>query len=168
STKGLCIRIGWSVVPTFLYDPLILLAQRFIYPSNCESRASWNSLAKIPAGWYTSTVTSSSTASNGGNSPSVSTTTQAHDLLKKADNAIATISSALSYIGSAVNRLAYQENSLTVAMVNTEAARSRIEGADMAYEQLNATKLQILQQTFTAMLAQANISPQSILSFMQR
>ena len=129
--------------------------------------ANWNSLAKIPAGWYTSTVTSSSAVSNGGNSPSVSTTTQAHELLKKADNAIATISSALSYIGSAVNRLAYQENSLTVAMVNTEAARSRIEDADMAYEQLNASKRQILQQTSTAMLAQANISPQSILSLMQ-
>jgi len=77
-------------------------------------------------------------------------------------------SGALSYIGSAVNRLTYQENSLTVAMVNTEAARSRIEDADMAYEQLEATKLQILQQISTAMLAQANISPQSILSLMQR
>jgi flagellin-like hook-associated protein FlgL len=126
--------------------------------------ASWNSLAKIPAGWYTSTVTSSSTVSNGGNSPSVSTTTLAQDLLKKVDNAIATVSSALSYIGSIVNRLGYQENGLTVAKVNTEAARSRIEDADMAEEQVNATKFQILQQTSSTMLAQANFSPQTILS----
>lgn len=131
--------------------------------------ADWDALTKLPPGWSSSgTYESSSPVSDGTKSPSVSTTTDAHTLLQKADNAIATISSALSYIGSAVNRLTYQGNSLTVAMVNTEAARSRIEDADMAYEQLNATKLQILQQTSTAMLAQANISPQSILSLMQR
>ncbi|MBF8277208.1 MAG: hypothetical protein HW390_2281, partial [Candidatus Brocadiaceae bacterium] len=80
------------------------------------------------------------------------------------DTAIADVSEALSYIGSVVNRLSYQESSLTVAKTNTEAARSRIEDADMAYEQLNATKLTILQQTASAMLAQANSGPQSILS----
>jgi len=53
---------------------------------------------------------------------------------------------------------------LTVAKTNTEAARSRIEDADMAYEQLQATKLQILQQTASAMLSQANTGPQSILT----
>lgn len=133
--------------------------------TNNGTTGSWNSLVKIPDGvWYTSTVTSSSTVSNGSNSPSVSTTTLAQDLLKKVDNAIATVSSALSYIGSTVNRLSYQENALTVAKVNTEAARSRIEDADMAEEQVNATKFQILQQTSSAMLAQANFSPQTILS----
>lgn len=85
-------------------------------------------------------------------------------LMGRIDNAISDISEALSYIGSVVNRLSYQETSLTVAKTNTEAARSRIEDADMAYEQLNATKLQILQQTASSMLAQANSGPQSILS----
>jgi len=85
-------------------------------------------------------------------------------LMGRIDTAIADVSAALSYIGSVVNRMSYQESSLTVAKTNTEAARSRIEDADMAYEQLNATKLQILQQTASAMLAQANTGPQSILS----
>ena len=80
------------------------------------------------------------------------------------DTAIADVSEALSYIGSVVNRLTYQEASLTTAKTNTESARSRIEDADMAYEQLEATKLQILQQTASAMLAQANSGPQAILS----
>lgn len=80
------------------------------------------------------------------------------------DDAIADVSEALSYIGSVVNRLTYQEASLTVARTNTEAARSRIEDADMAFEQLQSTKFQILQQTASAMLAQANSGPQSILS----
>ncbi len=85
-------------------------------------------------------------------------------LMGRIDTAIADVSEALSYIGSVVNRLSYQESSLTTAKTNTESARSRIEDADMAYEQLEATKLQILQQTASAMLAQANSGPQAILS----
>ena len=85
-------------------------------------------------------------------------------LMGRIDTAIADVSAALSYIGSVVNRLSYQEASLITAKTNTEAARSRIEDADMAYEQLEATKLQILQQTASAMLAQANSGPQAILS----
>lgn len=88
----------------------------------------------------------------------------AQALMGRIDNAIADVSEALSYIGSVVNRLTYQETSLTLAKINTEAAKSRIEDADMAYEQLEATKLQILQQTASAMLAQANTGPQALLS----
>jgi flagellin len=83
------------------------------------------------------------------------------------DTAIADVSEGLSYIGAVVNRLTYQETSLTVARTNTEAARSRIEDADMAYEQLESTKFQILQQTASAMLAQANAGPQSIMQLFQ-
>ncbi|MCF6149823.1 MAG: flagellin [Candidatus Kuenenia sp.] len=93
----------------------------------------------------------------------VTSSASAQALMGNIDTAIADVSEALSYIGSVVNRLTYQETSLTVARTNTEAARSRIEDADMAYEQLQATKLQILQQTASAMLAQANAGPQSIL-----
>jgi flagellin len=79
------------------------------------------------------------------------------------DSAIDKVSSALTYIGSSINRLSYQQESLSIAMTNTEAAHARIVDADMAYEQLESTKLQILQQTATAMLAQANGAPQAIL-----
>ncbi len=80
------------------------------------------------------------------------------------DNAISDVSKSLSFIGANVSRLTFQEESLTVAKVNTESARSRIMDADMATEQLNQSKLQILQQTATSMLAQANTAPQAILS----
>ncbi|MBI5307490.1 MAG: flagellin, partial [Planctomycetes bacterium] len=86
----------------------------------------------------------------------VASSASAQVLMGRIDTAIADVSEALSYIGSVVNRLSYQEASLTTAKTNTESARSRIEDADMAYEQLEATKLQILQQTASAMLAQAN------------
>ena len=94
----------------------------------------------------------------------VGSAASAQVLMGRIDTAIADVSAALSYVGSTVNRMSFQESSLTVAKTNTEAARSRIEDADMAYEQLNATKLGILQQTASAMLAQANSGPQSILS----
>ena len=73
------------------------------------------------------------------------------------------VSKALGYIGATVNRMDYQEASLSVAKVNTEASFNRIMNADMAFEQVEATKWAILQQTAVAMLAQANMAPQSIL-----
>ena len=89
---------------------------------------------------------------------------QAETFMQQIDDSIDNVSAALRYTGALVNRLTYQETSLTVARTNTLSARSRIMDADMAYEQLEATKLQILQQTATAMLAQANVMPQNILT----
>jgi flagellin len=79
------------------------------------------------------------------------------------DTAISTVSLELQYVGSLVNRLDVKEANLQTAITNTEAAKSRIEDADMAKEQLEATKLQILQQTATVQLAQANAAPQGVL-----
>ena len=87
----------------------------------------------------------------------------ANDFMKAVDKASLKVSEGLSYIGAIVNRLDYQEASLSVAKVNTEASWNRIMNADMAYEQLEATKYQILQQTAVTMLAQANMGPQAIL-----
>jgi flagellin len=79
------------------------------------------------------------------------------------DSAISTVSLELQYVGSLSNRLDVKESNLQTAITNSEAAKSRIEDADMAKEQLEATKLQILQQTATVQLAQANTAPQAIL-----
>lgn len=98
---------------------------------------------------------------------SVSTMQTAQDFMDQVDSAINRVTDGLSYIGSMINRLSFQEESLTVAQTNTEAAYSRIVDADMASEQLESTKLLILQQTATAMLSQANTAPQSILSLFQ-
>jgi flagellin len=84
--------------------------------------------------------------------------------MKKIDDAIAAVSDSIAKIGASVSRLTFKEETLVVAKINTEAAYSRIMNADMAAEQLEATKLQILQQTATAMLAQANVAPQAILA----
>lgn len=83
------------------------------------------------------------------------------DLIKTASGSV---SAALQTIGAATARLTFKEENVTIARTNVEAAHNRVMNADLAYEQLEATKLQILQQTAIAMLAQANVAPQNILS----
>jgi len=95
---------------------------------------------------------------------SVSSQGNAQLFMEKIDTAISKVSEALGYIGAMQNRLSFQEASLSVAQTNTLASYNRIMSADMAYEQLEATKLQILQQTATAMLATANMMPQYVLA----
>jgi flagellin-like hook-associated protein FlgL len=80
------------------------------------------------------------------------------------DAAIDTVSARLRTIGAVSGRLSFREETLSVAHANTEAAFNRIMNADMAYEQVEVTKLSILQQTSLAMLSQANMMPQNILS----
>ncbi len=74
------------------------------------------------------------------------------------------VSSQLSKIGSLNGSLTFKEDQISVAQINTEGAYNRIMNANMAEEQVNASKLMILQQTATAMLAQANAAPQFLLS----
>ncbi len=81
-----------------------------------------------------------------------------------ADAGLTTVNTEIGKIGAAVNRLSIKETNLTTAITNTEAAKSRIMDADVAKEQIQVSKLQILQQTSTAQLAQANSAPQNFLS----
>ncbi len=87
--------------------------------------------------------------------------------LANVDAAIETVSDSLQTIGAIVSRLTVKESTLRIAITNTEAAKSRILDADIAYEQLESTRLQILQQTATAQLAQANVAPQNVLALFQ-
>jgi len=94
----------------------------------------------------------------------VSSASGASSAISSIESAIDTVSSSLQTIGSTVQRLEIKENTISVGIANTEAAYSRIFDADMAKEYLESSKLQILQQTASAMLAQSNQSSQIILS----
>lgn len=87
--------------------------------------------------------------------------------LSSLDTAITTVSEELQTVGSLMQRLDVKESTLQVAITNTDAASSRIMDADIAKEQLELTKLQILQQTATVQLSQANAAPQNVLSLFQ-
>ena len=87
--------------------------------------------------------------------------------LSSIDAAIENVSSSRSSFGSIQNRLEHTINNLGTLQENTQAAESRIKDVDMAKEMVNFTKLNILQQAGTAMLAQANQSSQGVLSLLR-
>lgn len=80
------------------------------------------------------------------------------------DTAISNLANTRGAIGSFMNRLSYAAANLTSTIENVTAAESVIRDVDMASEMTNFTKNQILLQAGTAMLAQANMAPQQILS----
>lgn len=87
--------------------------------------------------------------------------------LSEIDQAIDVVSSQRAQLGAVQNRLEHLLNSITVYHENLVAAESRIRDLDMAEEAVELTKLQVLQQAGTAMLAQANQSNSSVLQLLR-
>jgi flagellin len=83
------------------------------------------------------------------------------------DTMIKNVSTARSTFGAVQNRLEHRLNNLATYQENLVASESRIRDVDMASEMVNFTKLQILQQAGTSMLAQANSAPQGVLSLLR-
>ncbi len=83
------------------------------------------------------------------------------------DAAIDTVTSARAGFGAAINRTQAAISNLQTGVENQSAARGRIVDADYAAETANLTRLQILQQAGTAILAQANQVPQAALSLLR-
>ena len=83
------------------------------------------------------------------------------------DTAISSVSSIRSTLGAVQNRLESAVANLGVTQENLSASESRIRDVDVAQEMVNFTRLQILSQSGTAMLAQANQAPQSVLSLLR-
>lgn len=97
----------------------------------------------------------------------VSSQTGASDALGVIDAAITNVSELRSELGAVQNRLEHTINNLQVVSENLVAAESRIRDVDMALEMGQFTKNQILMQSGTAMLAQANTKNQAVLQLLQ-
>ena len=82
------------------------------------------------------------------------------------DSAINAVSAERSKLGAFQNRLEHTISNLGTAAENLSAAESRIRDVDMAAEMMEFTKSNILNQAATAMLAQANMSPQTVLQLL--
>lgn len=82
------------------------------------------------------------------------------------DTAIAAIATHRGTFGAAQNRLEYTVNALGIAQENLMAAESRIRDVDMAQEMANFSRLQILQESGVAMLAQANMTQSAVLKLL--
>ena len=83
------------------------------------------------------------------------------------DSAITAVNSQRATFGAAVNQLTYAIDNLASVKVNAEASRSRVLDADYAKETSELARTQIISQAGTAMLAQANQLPQTVLSLLQ-
>ena len=82
------------------------------------------------------------------------------------DLAINSVNTMRSNMGAFINRLDHAINNLDVSNVNQQSAESMIRDVDFASETAQYTKNQILTQSATAMLAQANVIPQSVLQLL--
>ena len=81
------------------------------------------------------------------------------------DSAIDTMAGNVNTIGITQSSLSLREDTLSESISATESAKSRILDTDFAKEQSESVRLQILQQTATSALAQANNGPQAVLGF---
>src|SRR5207237_9614643 len=95
------------------------------------------------------------------------TVANAQALMTATDTGIDNVSAARWSLGAYQNRLEHTVNNLGVAYENTVASESRIRDAEFAEETVNFTKAQIQQQASTAILAQANMLPQSVLTLLK-
>jgi flagellin len=96
-----------------------------------------------------------------------STQAGAQAAITAVDTAIAAVSAERSSLGASSNTLTHTINNVASAQQNLSAAESQIRDTDMASEMTNMTRLQILMQSGTAMLSQANSAPQSVLSLLK-
>jgi flagellin len=97
----------------------------------------------------------------------VSTQSGANGALDVIDEALSFISSIRSDLGAVQNRFESTIANLQSVAENVSAARSRVMDADFAAETANLTKAQVMQQAGVAMLAQANMLPQTVLTLLQ-
>lgn len=93
--------------------------------------------------------------------------TAASDAIDLVDTALDAIASQRAVIGATINRLTYASDNLSNISQNTSESRSRILDTDYAQATTELARTQIIQQASTAVLAQANAQPQTVLKLLQ-
>ena len=117
-------------------------------------------------------ITTVTTVSMGGimtslASGGITTAGSAQTLIGKADTTLASLASQRASLGAAMNTLAFVADNQANELANTQASRSRVMDTDYASATTELARTQIIQQAGTAMLAQANQLPQSVLALLQ-
>jgi len=98
---------------------------------------------------------------------SISTPDKANAVIGNVDNALKQVSRQRADLGAYQNRFEMAAKGVSVAAENMQAAESLIRDTDIASQMVSYTKNQILMQSSTAMLAQANLKPRSVLQLLQ-
>jgi flagellin len=97
----------------------------------------------------------------------VDTVTKANTAISAMETALGNVATQRATLGAAINRLQYAADNLANVSMNTSASRSRILDTDYAQATTNLARTQIIQQAATAMLAQANQQPQTVLALLK-
>jgi len=97
----------------------------------------------------------------------VDTSANATTALTNIDSRLNSVASNRAEAGAVMGALQFRIQQIETARENQYAARSRIMDADFAAETANMTRAQILQQSGTAMVAQANTIPQNVLTLLR-
>lgn len=134
----------------------------------------------VSAGVITFTAASTASGSNsftiaagaggllsGINASAITTQSNANSAIAAVDNALSTVNTGRSEMGATINRLNYAADNLMNVSQNTTESRSRILDTDYAQATTELARTQIIQQAATAMLAQANQAPQTVLSLLR-
>jgi flagellin len=112
----------------------------------------------MTAGSITSTV----------NNTSLTTSSNADSALSAIDTAIDAVNTERSTMGAVINRLQFSVSNSTNIVTHLSESRSRIEDVDYSQATSNLARQQIIQQAATAMLAQANQSPNTVLQLLKQ
>jgi len=112
-------------------------------------------------------ATTASAASTGFAALDISSVAGADTAITQMDAALSAVNTARATLGAIQNRFSSVVSNLQTTSENLSASRSRIQDTDFAAETANLTRAQILQQAGTAMLAQANALPQSVLTLLK-
>jgi flagellin len=101
------------------------------------------------------------------NDTDIISASNANTAIARLDAALGKITDERATYGAVINRLTYAGDNLTNVSQNTSESRSRIMDTDYAKSSAELARAQIISQAATAMLAQANQSPQSVLKLLQ-
>ena len=139
-----------------------------LFTSGADTNLGATATAGGGAGAGAAIAVSAATAGDKGTFTFASTATAAdfNAFITSIDSAIDAMAENVNAIGITQSSLSLREETLSESISANESAKSRILDTDFAKEQAESVRLQILQQTATAALAQANTQPQSVLGFL--
>ncbi len=143
-------------------DPTVLAGTTAAFQVGYEETV--QSQLSVSLGNVSSTTLGVTEGGAGLNGGDIATSAEAFAALSDIDAAIAELAGTRGDIGAYQNRLIYASANLQITAENFTAAESVIRDVDMAAEMTSFTKTQILMQAGTAMLAQANMAPQNVLT----
>lgn len=159
------VKVTWDkATNAFKFEKLAVAAKTFVHISDNTTvfHIGANQKQDIGVG-----IGDMSSRALGVNNILVASNEHANIAIGKLDIAINRVSSERAKLGALQNRLEHTINNLSVTSENLSASESRIRDVDMAKEMMNFTKFNILQQAATAMLAQANQMPQTVLQLLR-